>query len=93
MSFGLKNVGATYQMLVNKMFYKRPRKAIEIYVDDMLVKDKKAENHTADLAKVFVTPKEYRMKPKSNKCAFEINSGKVLGYVVTRRRIEVHSRP
>lgn len=42
MSFGLKNAGATYQRLVNKMFAKQLGKIIEVYVDDMLVKNKKA---------------------------------------------------
>ena len=38
MSFGLKNAGATYQRLVNKVFANLIRKAMEVYVDDMLVK-------------------------------------------------------
>ena len=38
MPFGLKNVGATYQQLVNKVFTNLIGKTIEVYVDDMLVK-------------------------------------------------------
>lgn len=38
MLFGLKNVGATYQMLVNLMFQKQIRRNMEAYVDDLLVK-------------------------------------------------------
>ena len=38
MSFGLKNVGATYQRLVNKVFANLIGKTIEVYVVDMLVK-------------------------------------------------------
>ena len=38
MSFGLKNVGATYQRLVNKVFANLISKTMEVYVDDMLVK-------------------------------------------------------
>ena len=40
MPFGLKNVGATYQRLVNTMFSKQIGRKIEMYVDDMLVKSK-----------------------------------------------------
>ncbi|XP_062176044.1 uncharacterized protein LOC133881098 [Alnus glutinosa] len=36
MSFGLKNTGATYQRLVNKMFRDQIGRNIEVYVDDML---------------------------------------------------------
>jgi hypothetical protein len=38
MPFGLKNAGATYQMLVNKMFRDQIGRNVEVYVDDMLVK-------------------------------------------------------
>ena len=38
MSFGLKNAGATYQCLVNKVFAELIGKTVEVYIDDMLVK-------------------------------------------------------
>lgn len=40
MPFGLKNVGATCQRLVNQMFSKQIGRNMEVYVDDMLVKSK-----------------------------------------------------
>lgn len=40
MSFGLNNVGATYQRLANKMFEELIRDTMEVYIDDMLVKSK-----------------------------------------------------
>ena len=40
MPFELKNAGATYQRLVNKMFNKQIGRNMEVYVDDMLVKSK-----------------------------------------------------
>uniref|UniRef100_A0A2N9F1B5 Uncharacterized protein n=1 Tax=Fagus sylvatica TaxID=28930 RepID=A0A2N9F1B5_FAGSY len=36
MPFGLKNAGATYQRLVNKMFHDQIGRNVEVYVDDML---------------------------------------------------------
>ena len=53
MPFGLKNAGATYQRLVNKMFQKQIGASIEVYIDDMLVKSVKAELHVAHLAESF----------------------------------------
>ena len=38
MPFGLKNVGATYQRLTDKMFKEKIGKNMEVYVDDMIVK-------------------------------------------------------
>ncbi|KAL0456790.1 UNVERIFIED_CONTAM: hypothetical protein Slati_1018200 [Sesamum latifolium] len=49
MPFGLKNAGATYQRLVDKIFHPQIGRNIEVYVDDMLVKSKKAEEHVKDL--------------------------------------------
>ena len=40
--FELKNAGATYQRLMNKMFNKQIGRNMEVYVDDMLVKSKKS---------------------------------------------------
>ena len=45
MSFGLKNVGATYQRLVNMMFKDLIDKIIKVYVNDMLVKSKMTRDH------------------------------------------------
>ena len=53
MPFGLKNVGATYQRLVNQMFSKQIGRNVEVYVDDILVKSKEEENHLDDLIETF----------------------------------------
>ena len=53
MPFDLKNVGAMYQRLVNKMFAPLIRKSIEVYVDDMLVKSKLASDYIKDLKECF----------------------------------------
>ncbi|KAL0405653.1 UNVERIFIED_CONTAM: hypothetical protein Slati_3879200 [Sesamum latifolium] len=50
MPFRLRNIGATYQRLVDKIFRSQIGRNMEVYVDDMLVKSKKAEDHIADLA-------------------------------------------
>ncbi|KAL0444484.1 UNVERIFIED_CONTAM: hypothetical protein Slati_2171100 [Sesamum latifolium] len=45
MPFGLKNAGATYQRLVDRIFRPQIGRNVEVYVDDMLVKSKKAADH------------------------------------------------
>nr|XP_017228314.1 PREDICTED: uncharacterized protein LOC108203710 [Daucus carota subsp. sativus] len=45
MPFGLINAGATYQRLVNIMFKEQIGKTMEVYVYDMLVKSKEAQDH------------------------------------------------
>ena len=49
MPFGLKNTWATYQRLVNMVFKDLIRKSMEVYVDDILVKSKMAEDHEEHL--------------------------------------------
>ena len=53
MPFGLRNAGATYQRLLTKMFNDQIGKTMEVYIDDMMVKSKKAEDHIADLLQIF----------------------------------------
>ena len=53
MSFSLKNVGAIYQRLVNKAFANLIGKAMEVYIDDILVKSLQKENHVTDLREMF----------------------------------------
>ena len=53
MPFGLKNAGATYQRLVNRMFQKQIGTTMEVYIDDMLVKSTTTELHIAHLSEAF----------------------------------------
>jgi len=49
MSFGLKNVGATYQWAMVALFHDMMHKEIEVYVDDMIAKSKTEEEHLVNL--------------------------------------------
>ena len=55
MSFGLKNVGSTYQRMVTKMFKEQLERNMEAYIDDVMVKSKAMEDHLKDLAETFET--------------------------------------
>ena len=59
MPFELKNAGATYQRLVNKMFNKQIWRNMEVYVDDMLVKSKEELAHLGDLKETFAILRQY----------------------------------
>src|SRR5579862_7616588 len=90
MPFGLKNAGATYQRLVNRMFSEQLGKTMEVYVDDMITKSVLASGHVEDLRETFNILRKYRMRLNPTKCAFGVQSGKFLGFMVNRRGIEAN---
>ena len=88
MPFGLKNVGATYQRLVTKMFRPLLGNTMEVYIDDMLVKTKQHPDHATHLQQDFDLLREYGKKLNPLKCEFRVSAGKFLGFMVTQRGIE-----
>ena len=83
MPFGLKNAGATYQRLMNKMFAHQIGRNVQVYVDDMLVKSLCKKDHLDDLRETFDTLRSFNMKLNPNKCAFGVTAGKFLGFMVS----------
>ena len=83
MPFGFKNVGATYQRLVNRMFSHQIGRNVEVNVDDMLVKSKDEANHLDDLKETFNTLRKYNMKLYPTKCVFAVASSKFLRFMVS----------
>ena len=61
-----------------------------MYVDDMLVKSLDEEKHLDDLWETFDTLRQHQMKLNPSKCAFEVSSGKFLGFMVSQRGIEAN---
>ena len=83
MPFSLKNVGATYQRLVNKIFKLLIRRTMKVYVDDIITKSKKSVDHVQYLEETFELLREYKMKLNLEKCTFGVSSGKFLGFLVS----------
>ena len=89
MPFGLKNTGATYQRTMTVMFHDMIHQEIEDYVDDIVVKSKRREDHIEVLRKVFERCRLYKLKMNPFKCAFGVSAGKFLGFLVHNRGIDV----
>ncbi|GKV05317.1 hypothetical protein SLEP1_g17345 [Rubroshorea leprosula] len=90
MPFGLKNAGATYQKMVTIVFRAQIGRNLEVYVDDIVVKSSRAEDHLTDLAETFNNLKRCSMKLNPAKCTFGVKPGKFLGFMVSRKGIEVN---
>ncbi|XP_057785571.1 uncharacterized protein LOC131003111 [Salvia miltiorrhiza] len=91
MPFGLKNAGATYQRMMEKIFKEQLSKNISVYVDDMLVRSLRAEDHVSDLEEIFTVVRKHRLMLNPAKCTFGVTTGKFLGYKVTPAGIEVNA--
>ena len=76
MPFGLKNVGLTYQRLINKIFYKLIGKIVKAYIDDMVTKIRKALDYIRDSEEYFLIFWQYKMKLNPLKYVFECLQGK-----------------
>ncbi|XP_071901729.1 uncharacterized protein [Coffea arabica] len=86
---GLKNGEATYQRTMTTLFHDMIHKEMEVYVDDIIIKSKKAENHLIDLRKLFERLRKYNLKLNPAKCAFGAPAGKLLGFIVSKKGIEI----
>ena len=84
MPFRLKNMRATYQRLVNKIFRELIGKTMEVYIDDMLVKSLKAADHITHLEEAFGILRKHQMMLNPSTCIFGVSSSKFLGFLVTK---------
>ena len=91
MSFGLKNVGATYQRAATTLFHDMMHKEVEVYVDDMIMKSRDRADHWAALERFFQRIRCFRLRLNPKKCTFEVTYGKLLGYMISERGIEANS--
>ncbi|KAA3488361.1 RNA-directed DNA polymerase-like protein [Gossypium australe] len=91
MPFRLKNTGATYQRAMVTLFHDMMHKEIEVYVDDMIAKSRIEEEHIQVLRKLFLRLRKFQLKLNPRKCIFGARSGKLLGFVVSKRGIKIDS--
>ena len=89
MPFRLKNASATYQRIITAIFHDIMHQELEDYVDDIVVKSKKREEHVQVLKKVFERCRTFKLRINPLNCAFGVSSGKFLGFLVHSRGIDV----
>ena len=64
-------------------------KEIEVYVDDMITKSTKESEHVANLQKLFKRLCKYQLKLNLAICTFGVTFSKLLGFIVSKKGIEV----
>jgi hypothetical protein len=64
---------------------------IQAYVDELIVKSGGRENHISDLAETFANMRRAGLKLNPKKCMFGVRKGKILGCLISTKRIEANS--
>jgi hypothetical protein len=88
MPFGLRNAGATYQRCMQHVFGDHIGRTVKAYVDDLVVKTRKADDLVSDLRVAFDCLQANGVKLNPEKCVFGVSRGMLLGYIVSQRGIE-----
>jgi len=71
------------------LFHDMMHQEVEVYMDDILAKSKKKEDHVQVLRRLFERLWKYQLKLNPAKCSFRVRIGTLLGFVVNNRGIEV----
>jgi hypothetical protein len=85
MLFRLKSAGATYLRGIQQCLHSQLGRNAKAYIDDVVVKTQEDEGLISDQAKTFNNLRKFKMKLNPEKCIFGVPSGKLLGYMVSRR--------
>ncbi|XP_060182142.1 uncharacterized protein LOC132611786 [Lycium barbarum] len=71
------------------LFHDMMHQEIEVYVDDVFIKSRESLEHTTHLCKFFDRRCKINLKLNPAKCTFGLLAGKLLGFTVSRRGIEL----
>ena len=72
------------------IFHDMMHRELKDYVDDIVLKLKKRKEHVQVLRRVFERCRAFKLRMNPLKCAYEVSSGKFLGFLVHSRGIDVN---
>jgi hypothetical protein len=86
--FGLKNDGATFQRAMSYAFHDI-KHIIQPYLDDLPTHSMRRVDHPKHLWAIFVRCRFYCIRLNPHKCVFCVESGRLLGFIVSHQGIRV----
>jgi hypothetical protein len=86
----LKNAGGSFSRMTAKVLISQIGRNVLTYVDDIIVKSTKQENHIADLQETFTNFRNAGLNVNTEKCVFRVKKGKFLGCLVSTKGIEAN---
>jgi hypothetical protein len=88
---GLKNAGGRFRRMTSKVLSTQVGRNVLTYVDDIIVKSSKQENHIAGLQETFANFRKAGLKLNLEKCVFGVK-GKFLDCLVSTKGIDARPR-
>ena len=89
MPFGLTNAPVAFMDLMNRVFRPYVDKFVVVFIDDILVYSKDAEEHEQHLKIVLQTLREKKLYVKLSKCDFWLKEASFLGHIMSSEGIRV----
>ena len=89
MPFGLTNAPAAFMDLMNRVFRPYLDHFVVVFIDDILVYSKDAQEHEHHLKIVLQTLRENQLFAKLSKCDFWLKEVSCLGHIVSAEGIRV----
>ena len=74
---------------MNLIFHDLLGVILEIYIDDIVIKSAGLGNHLANLRLALERMRRYALKMNPLKCAFGVQAGKFLGFIIHEKGIEI----
>jgi hypothetical protein len=87
---GLKNARGSFNRMISRVLHSQIGRNVLTYVDDIIVKSTKQENHIAYLQETFANFRQAGLKLNPEKCVFGVKKGKFLGCLVSTKGIEAN---
>ena len=86
----LRKAGCTFNRTIAAILDTQLDRNISAYVDDVVVRSKKHEDHISDIRETFANLRKHGLKLNPEKCVFGVRRGKLLGCLITERGIEAN---
>jgi hypothetical protein len=87
---GLKNARGSFSRITAKVLHSQIDRNVLTYIDDIIVKSTKQENHIPNLQETFANFRQAGLKLNLEKCVFGVKKGKFLGCLVSTKAIEAN---
>ena len=90
MPFGLTNASVYFMNLMNKFFMEELDKFVVVFIDDILIYSRSAEEHEQHLRVILNKLREHELYTKFSKCEFWLQEVTFLGYIIIAEVVKVY---